>query len=545
MPAARPGRAAGAPPVDGPAWRGFARDAAARGEQRDRDPGPRTASPGRRRSTWRRRSANGALLIHYGSPVVTSHNTVVVPVKTGATGGFRHRGALGHQRRPDLVGRPATTSLPAHNWVPSYNLALTAANRLYAPGAGGKLLVKDDADAAGGALQHGRLLRRRGLQRRAGGVRCRASSSTRRSPSTRRATSSSASSSRRQRRRASSAASPAIGANGVGSWVSAAAAAGDAGDRQGGDEQRAGALARREARCTSRSTPRGRRRGASAATCSRSTARRSRSRARCCCSIPPSARRPRDQRRRDRLADGRPRRRRLLRRPRDRPSARTTRRGWLLHFDATLATQTVPGGFGWDDTASVVPASMVPSYTGGSSYLLMTKYNNYAGVGAATASTGSRCSIRSASQTDPITGAAGHEGGPDDRSARPSSRAPRAPVKEWCINTAAVDPLTKSILVNSEDGNLYRWDLATNRLTPADPADQRHRRGVHADGDRRRRRGLRDQQRGAVLDRRKCRRRSRPRLSRGARRASAASRRGAARARRRSRRSPLKRAGFS
>ena len=39
------------------------------------------------------------------------------------------------------------------------------------------------------------------------------------------------------------------------------------------------------------------------------------------------------------------------------------------------------------------------------------------------------------------------------------------PVKEWCINTAAVDPLTKSILVNSEDGYLYRWDLSVNRLT--------------------------------------------------------------------------------
>ena len=38
-------------------------------------------------------------------------------------------------------------------------------------------------------------------------------------------------------------------------------------------------------------------------------------------------------------------------------------------------------------------------------------------------------------------------------------------VKEWCINTAAVDPPRKSILVNSEDGYLYRWDLSVNQLT--------------------------------------------------------------------------------
>ena len=56
------------------------------------------------------------------------------------------------QRRPDLVGddrlRPAAAQLD-----PELQPALTAGNRLYAPGAGGKLLVKADADSPSGALQ--------------------------------------------------------------------------------------------------------------------------------------------------------------------------------------------------------------------------------------------------------------------------------------------------------------------------------------------------------------------------------------------------------
>jgi hypothetical protein len=36
---------------------------------------------------------------------------------------------------------------------------------------------------------------------------------------------------------------------------------------------------------------------------------------------------------------------------------------------------------------------------------------------------------------------------------------------EWCVNSAAVDPFTKSILANNEDSYLYRWDLTSNQLT--------------------------------------------------------------------------------
>lgn len=56
-------------------------------------------------------------------------------------------------------------------------------------------------------------------------------------------------------------------------------------------------------------------------------------------------------------------------------------RGWMLHYSATLASTKIPGAFGWDDSASVVPSALVPSYKGHSTYLILTKYNNYADGG--------------------------------------------------------------------------------------------------------------------------------------------------------------------
>jgi hypothetical protein len=41
---------------------------------------------------------------------------------------------------------------------------------------------------------------------------------------------------------------------------------------------------------------------------------------------------------------------------------------------------------------------------------------------------------------------------------------PAAARYEWCINTAAVDTADDSVMVNSEAGILYRWDLARNTL---------------------------------------------------------------------------------
>jgi hypothetical protein len=140
-------------------------------------------------------------------------------------------------------------------------------------------------------------------------------------------------------------------------------------------------------------------------------------------------------------------------------------RGWMLHFNSDLSITKIPGSFGWDDTPSIVPASLVSSYTGTSQYLLMTKYNNYCGSGTGNGQNKVAVLDPNATEHDPIIPSTlvmkevitilGVTADPD---------CPGG-VKEWCINTAAVDPLSKSILVNSEDGVLYRWDLTANALS--------------------------------------------------------------------------------
>jgi hypothetical protein len=144
-------------------------------------------------------------------------------------------------------------------------------------------------------------------------------------------------------------------------------------------------------------------------------------------------------------------------------------RGWLLQYSGDLATEYTPGGFGWDNTASIVPASMVPQYTGTSTYLLFSKYNNYY---LADGDGSNKIAILDPNDTevDTHTSSNGllvmkkvlYKLGPVPDPAFPS--VPTA-VHEWCINNAAVDPATDSVLVNSEDGHFYRWYLPTNTLT--------------------------------------------------------------------------------
>jgi len=148
-------------------------------------------------------------------------------------------------------------------------------------------------------------------------------------------------------------------------------------------------------------------------------------------------------------------------------------RGFLLRFSADLATEKTPGAFGWDSTPAIVPASMAPLYKGSSSYLIFAKYNNYAfadGDGV------NRIALLdpNSTQVDPHASANGLvvmrevltmiSPTPDPSSV--SATFPDA-VREWCINTAAVNPATNSIFTPNEDGFMYRWNLQTNSLSQA------------------------------------------------------------------------------
>jgi hypothetical protein len=142
-------------------------------------------------------------------------------------------------------------------------------------------------------------------------------------------------------------------------------------------------------------------------------------------------------------------------------------RGWLLHFDATLAEAKIAGGFGWDDTASIVPSRAVPSYEGPSDYLVLTKYNDYVEAGGNGVN---RLAVLDPGVAAPdfVTGASVMKevlviAGPTPDQEFVDMGYTEA-VREWCINTAAVDPAGRCALVNNEDGILYRWDFETNTL---------------------------------------------------------------------------------
>ena len=448
------------PPVTGPAWFGYGRNAqhTALSEIASQDLG---------RIAWTtpvdlapQYTPSGALLTHYGSPVVTTNNTVVIPVKTTATGAYRVEGRNGANGA--LVWSATTDYVPPpHNWKPPYNLLLTAQGRLYAPGAGGKLLVRTNGDAANGTF---------GPQVFYGVAQYNANPA---------AFDASVFISTPLTADAQgnlffgfqvTGTNPAglvsgiarVAPDGTGTWVGVAAAAGDP------------SIQKPVLNCAPALSNDGTtvyiaaNRGATSATQNgvllalNSTTLATRASVALLDPLLGGPARLSD----DGTAtpvigpDGR-----VFYGVLERTFGTHNARGWLLQFDAALNPVGVPGSFGWDVSPSVIPASMVPSYSGTSTYLLAQKYNNYKGVGTGVGLNQLAVLDPGASQADAIvpTVQVMREVltilGPTLDAGSTTAR------REWCINTMAADPQRKSILANNEDGMLYRWDLTTNTLS--------------------------------------------------------------------------------
>lgn len=451
-------------PVDGPPWWGFGRDAqhSAIGAVETQPltriawSAPLDLSPAY--------TPGGALLVHYGSPVITARNTVILPVKTGPDGGFRVEARIGQTGTP-LWSLASDYRLPAHRWVPSFNPVLTPDGRLVVPAAAGRLLVRADPDSATGATTTLSFL---GPACDPDPAACAAAI----------AISTPLVSDGRGNvffGFTVSGPNPAglegggfarVTPGGVGSWVSAATLASDpglvkpqtnAGPALSLDEGTLYVVVNDVPAAGARA------RGSLVALDAVTLAARA--------SVPlldPASGAPAW------VSD-------------DASSSPTVGpdgdvylgvlearasphafRGWLLHFDGALGQSKLPASFGWDITASVVPSSMVPSYDGPSSYLLAVKYNNYGGGAGGDGKNRMAVVDPGASQGDAF-------GYPSVAVMRevltilgptPDPEVPGG-VKEWCVNTVAVDPASRSLLVNSEDGRLYRWHLPTNSFTEA------------------------------------------------------------------------------
>jgi hypothetical protein len=416
---------------------------------------------------------SGDILIHYGSPLVTSANTVIVPVKTGTSNGFKVDARSGADG--SLIWSLTTDYiLPTHNWGPSYSPTLTVGNRVYFPGAGGTVYFRDNVDSAGPASTG--QLAFFGIANYLANPASFNATVFINTPITADAAGNIYFGFR------TSGSAPLglqsgiarIDVSNSGTWTSAFNASGGDANITRVPHQAALALSNDEQTLY----------GVGAGSSSTSYL----------VGLNPSTLV---------LKESSPgvKMRVVLKDPRnggvnnasitDDSSASPMvgpdgdvyygvlgnpfngSRGWMLHFSGDLTQIKTPGGFGWDSTASVVPVSAVPSYTGTSAYLIFTKYNNYAGLDGGDGVNKIAVLDPNDTMVEPHASSNGQlvmkailtiAGPTPDQEF--IAQFPNA-VREWCINTAAVDPFTKSVMVNSEDGKLYRWDLTTNTLSQA------------------------------------------------------------------------------
>jgi hypothetical protein len=394
------------------------------------------------------------LYIHYGSPLITRRNTVIVTVKVGATDGFRlegHRGDTGAL----VWTEPTDYVLPPHDWVPSVGASLPRGRVVVFPAAGGTVVRRSSPDRPTGRLKRYAFY----------GIRDYAAD-----PATFTATVKIVTPITADARGnlyfgfAATAGAPLglqsglarLSRSGRGTWISAAAAAGDPGITKVPFGSAPALSTDGRTVYTAVSVHDGT--SYLVALDSRTLTPLTRVHLQDVLDPSVSALVPDDGTASPTIGPDGDVYYGVL------EGTDNHFRGWMLHFSGDLQTTKTPGAFGWDDTPSIVPAAAVPSYTGASPYLLLTKYNDYVGEGTGE----NRMAILDPGtpMTDPISGATVMQEVLTVLGPTPDDEFPGYPnaVREWCINAAAIDPLTRSAFVNSEDGNLYRWDLTSGTL---------------------------------------------------------------------------------
>ena len=113
----------------------------------------------------------------------------------------------------------------------------------------------------------------------------------------------------------------------------------------------------------------------------------------------------------------------------------------------------------------MVPSWAVPSYHGRSSYLLVSKYNNYLIGPHGDGRMELALLDPHASQRDRFSDVRVMREVRTVLSPNHPPKTPKGTRYEWCINSIAVDPSTGSVIANNEDGHLYRWNLNSGKLT--------------------------------------------------------------------------------
>lgn len=389
------------------------------------------------------------MLIHYGAPLVTANNTVIVTVKTGASGGFRVDG-FDANTGTRIYTEPTDYTLPSANWTPSCGSTITPDNRLVTPAIGGTVLIRANADDPSSVVTRVAFY---GIANYTANPSAFNSAVKIDTPIT-------TDSAGNVYFGFTASANPSslvsglarISSTGVGSWIASSTLAGDANATK--IPVNCAPAISNDGASVYVATTGGGNYLIQANTTTLAMVHK------VVLHDPKSgnvANVPNDGTASPMVGpDGD-----VYFGVLESPGGSNRLRGWMLHFDGTLAIQKPSGAFGWDDTAAVVPRSMVPTYTGSSAYLLLTKYNDYLEGGGPG---DNRIAILdpNAIMIDPISGIPVMS---EVLTKLGPTADPRGGVIEWCINTAAIDPLTNSALVNSEDGKSYRWNLATNALS--------------------------------------------------------------------------------